>query len=141
MTQEIKKRLEQEAQKMSVPRHPKSPTMRGIFEDGFLQCAQIILENPEEWGLVRQGSFNKKEFFRKAWRERARKAESQLTKYRQALERIVKITAKNNTRVKAREITKEALKQEDATCPKCGYPLFKHLGKTCCQGCDYVKQQ
>src|SRR5690606_32532527 len=50
---------------------------------GFKAGAQTILDNPQEWGLVRQGSFNKKNLFKAAWKKRAKKTIT-------ALELIVK---------------------------------------------------
>lgn len=115
MNQEIKLKLEQAADAIfDVPGYAfeKCDYAR---RKGFMQGAQHILENPSEWGLVSKGSFNRKEFFRKTWRGGAAKAESQLAKYREVLEKIVNqfedFDPTPYREVVMYKIAKEALKQ------------------------------
>lgn len=72
-----------------------------------------VIDNPSDFGLMPiLDSMDHIEESDQNWSEVVEDLKSQLTKYREALERIVSITAKNNTRVRARNIAKEALKQE-----------------------------
>ncbi len=123
MTQEIKDKLEQAAKAeidSSVWSNHDDSLPLNVAKNALVRFAQTILDNLGEWGLVDEKLFrstsNSCESWANKWAEKSEKCrelQSQLTKYREALERIVKITAKNNTRVKAREIAKEALKQEE----------------------------
>lgn len=76
MNQEIKTKLQQAADKFA-------PIANECYEDnaGFLAGAKTILENPGEWGLVHPHS--------QKLAEEVLAMESQLTKYREALERIL----------------------------------------------------
>lgn len=173
MTQEIKDKLEQAA-KEYFGYDPKGDGEMQKVVDVWFDSAQNILDNPHEWGLTENKNLHgilkstvleleNKDSRINLMSARIKGLQSQLTKYREVLERFATMTQNDvsghyvsgtekypveeaarvikNFMDLVNHIAKEALKQEDATCPKCGYPLFKHLSKTCCQGCDYVKQQ
>lgn len=159
MNQEIKDKLEQAAETAWEQDQQTNPTPVNpyAYVYGFKAGAETILENPGEWGLVPKAQhdhYMTKYTSLVEWYDRLmgtpceqvrhqqeiESLQAQNDRYRKALEDVI-IRLGEDKRFNALSIAKEALKQEDATCPKCGYPLFKHLGKTCCHGCDYTKQQ
>lgn len=111
MTQEIKERLEQAAEtawEQDQKTNP-SPVNPHAYVYGYKAGAQTILENPSEWGLVHPHS--------QKLAEEVLATESQLAKYREALERIIQQHDQNipDSCSLARGlavIAKEALKQK-----------------------------
>lgn len=105
MTQKIKERLEQAAEtawEQDQKTNP-SPVNPYAYVYGFKAGAQTILENPQDWGLTYPHS--------QKLAEEVLAMESQLTKYREALERI----ANDPTcyfELCVRLLAKEALKQQ-----------------------------
>lgn len=93
MNQEIKDRLEQAA----------AAKYTLVTEQNYwIAGAQTILENPGQWGLIDEmlfrGLSNSCESWVNKWakkNEECRMLQSQLTKYKQALERIVSESTEN----------------------------------------------
>lgn len=112
MTQEIKLKLEQAAEtawEQDQKTNP-SPVNPHAYVYGYKAGAQIILENPEEWGLVGMKASDK------CWHEVSRDLYAENQRFREALEKIVN-QFENFDPAPYREtvmykIAKEALKQK-----------------------------
>lgn len=105
MNQEIKQKLQQAATEFGKLCDPNNETIekQADLRFGFLRGAQTILENPHEWGLVHPHS--------QKLAEEVLAMESQLAKYREALERIIGLTEDHPDYEYFNKIAKEVLKQ------------------------------
>lgn len=134
MTQEQKAAVERAADNIN-----ETLSVYASYYGHIVAGMTYVIDNPDEFGLVdaikAQHSVCDVLSKNEKLATEVTHMHYQLAKYREALKRILQGNCSPTM------VAKEALKQEDTTCPKCGYPLFKHLGKACCQGCDYVKQQ
>lgn len=121
MTQEIKLKLEQAAETARLLGKPWT-VLTGDKKSAFMLAAKTILENPDEWGLCSLEIHKQavKTFDKittdaiNAEREivdERNQLQSQLTKYREALERIAEYDF-DTRRVSPHTIAKEALKQQ-----------------------------
>lgn len=126
MNQEIKERLEQAMRKQFTLKASKDKVRRIAYFSG----AQTILENPSEWGLIEEKSLystlkstvlesENKDIRVNLMSAKIKGLQSQLTKYREALERIVNTSSVDAIAFPLQivsefyNIAKEALKQED----------------------------
>jgi|GEM_PF-2921557 len=129
MNQEIKQKLEQAAIKSADRDQVMYYPARASYFDGFTAAAQTILENPGEWGLVPKAQHDHYmakytslvEWYDKLMgtpceqvrhRQEIESMQSQLTKYREALERIANTYSGSPDTDGLIEIADEALKQE-----------------------------
>lgn len=108
MNQEIKDKLEQAAKEYIKPFRNQLHLgeEEGLLSD-LMDFAQIILENPAEWGLVTKKSYSDLDSAYDNLEKYIKEQGSQLTKYQKTLGIIHATT----TDQKAHKIAKEALKQ------------------------------
>lgn len=112
MTKEQKDKMEQEVRAYTIPYiRNHGQRMGDIVKQDFTSIYQNILDNPSEWGLASMVVVRQLEMETNIQHKEKTELQSQLTKYREALERIV------NAEVILygdflRLVAEEALKQE-----------------------------
>lgn len=124
MNQEIKQKLEQAAELVVMKLYNRKPSEGSSelnefneFKSVAIEASQTILENPADWGLVTAYQYYaNKNRYEKHLVELCDKEillESQLTKYREALEKLAdKDDADTQDFEGVIKVAKEALKQQ-----------------------------
>lgn len=117
MTQEIKDKLQQAADKSTEKGYSSEHPAKWHYKDGFTNGAQAILENPSEWGLVEKRLVDEGIQLRIETIKTCEETHLKNEKYKEALEHVLQLLQARRPHTPGLgapiNIIKSVLEQED----------------------------